>query len=69
MSGVDRRLFLESISKEELLDLRYQAVGRMIELKKSKINIDKDEFRNRRKNILSQIRKISSELRKRGVEI
>lgn len=69
MSGVDRRESLESKTKEELLDIRYQAVGRMIELKKKKINMDKDIYRCKRKSISSQIRKINSELRKRGVEI
>ena len=71
MSGIELRELLEAKTTKELMDIRYQAVERMIELRKKKINMDKDKYRCRRKTIASQIRKISSELKKkrsRGID-
>lgn len=67
MTGSLRKENLRNMSNRKLKDTYYQAVGRMIELKKNKNDMDSNAYKNRKKNIRKQLSEIKTVLHEKNI--
>ena len=67
MTGSSRKDNLRNMTNRKLKDAYYSAVGRMIELKKNKNDMDSKAYKNRKKNISKQIREIKTVLHEKNI--